>query len=52
MQTPVYTASLSPNDTIQITLVGLDGYEQTGGSEIDSYYLEYSIDNSNVWTEI
>lgn len=52
MPTPIYTPSLSANDTIFITLIGLTKFEQTGGSAVDSYYLEYSIDNTNVWTEI
>lgn len=52
MPTPIYTPLLSINDTIHITLTGLTQFEQTGGSPIDSYYIEYSIDNTNVWTEI
>lgn len=33
-----------------IELIELSSYQKTGGSAIDSYYVEYSVANSNSWT--
>jgi hypothetical protein len=50
MSIPIYDPLVSTGVTVVIELIELSSYQKTGGSAIDSYYVEYSVANSNSWT--
>ena len=52
MAVPVYNPTLSPYDLIYLTVEGLTTYTENGGSDVDSYFVEMSIDSTDVWTVI
>jgi hypothetical protein len=52
MASPIYDPVLSPNDLIYLNLVELLTYDETGGSEVDSYYVEMSVGNTDIWTVV
>jgi hypothetical protein len=52
MHKPVYIPLLSTGETIVITLVELTTFDESGGSPIDAYKVEYSVGNTDVWTVI
>jgi hypothetical protein len=49
---PIYDPVLSPNDIIYFNLVELVTYDETGGSDIDSYYVEMSVGDTDIWTVV
>lgn len=52
MQPPIYIPLESAGISVTLNLIELTTYEETGGSPIDSYYVEMSEDDSGVWTTV
>ena len=52
MQPPIYIPLSSDGISVTLNLIELTAYEETGGSPIDSYYVEMSEGNSGVWTAV
>lgn len=52
MTMPTYLPLQSDGYSMTIQLSALSSYSEMGGSSIDSYRLEYSLEGQSTWTDV